>query len=176
MSVDELPKRPELIIRDILTENWDASRVEGYDPTLSPGDDEFIRIHTGTYEAEYSDPQISISHPTGEAPASATDSGYTSQSAAGNPQRDMQGTPLIQIWAAEEPPSDDGYRGDMSARSTVFTLRKEVERIAHAEATPEGTPFDTLSTTWDGTIVDEETPPVRHANLTAQYLYMKEQP
>jgi hypothetical protein len=165
----ELSKKAEQKIRDILVNNWDATNTAGYDPTSTPSDADFVRIHDGTYEASYADPQISITHPNGESVASATNySGFQGDGSGLN--QDRVGNPLIQCWA--ETLDDGDYRGE-SAEDIVRLLRLEVERVvqAHASADPE---FFYVSVEWDGRNPDNTATPTWQSQLTAQYQWLKE--
>lgn len=163
----QLNKRAELKIRDLLVANWIPANTAGYDPTVTdPDAPAFLRIHTGSYEATYADPQLTIESQTGEGGA-----GYSSMQGDGSgPNQRREGTPTIRCWAEAE----TDYNGE-SAEDIVHLLRLEVERIIHAHY-QDDTEFYSLSVTWNGRTADNASPPRWMATLTASYEWTKTPP
>lgn len=118
------------LIRNVLVNQWDATRTAGYDPTLDPGHDDFLLVHTSAYSYNPRDPQVAVtSFEEGVLGGGVT--GYTGMDGTrGTLNQDRDGTVLVDCWAE----GDETYNGE-HPQDLVDLLMKEVERVLHANAT-----------------------------------------
>lgn len=162
---NQLSEKPQTTIRDLLVNNWVPGNTASYDPTVAASDSNSLPIHEGNHDSTLSDPQISITHPSGELNTiPGMDPG------GGGAQWIREGEPIVQCWAED----DTTYNNGNDAEATVRLLRLECERVIHANNTGSGELFR-LFPIWDGRFPDPEdySSPMWQSQLRVNYTWLK---
>ena len=124
--VERLSKHPALLIRDVLTANWDSTNTAGYDPTVGDTDSNFVALGRGWYKSAQSDPQITLTNfEEGVLAGGVTDASGIQGDGSGTNQ-DRDGTGLLTAHAEVTGGTD--YNGEY-AKDIVWLLTQECERI-----------------------------------------------
>lgn len=172
-----LEEQANRTIRRLLYQDWEPSNTLGYAPDVAHTDAVAqLPIHYGNYNAELSDPQISVVQPQGEFTVGGRWSGKRNGTAAMNQYR--RGMVIVQCWAE----SGSSYQGE-DAQDTVSVLRVEVERVLGAYADgpssgPNAGVITALSTQWDGRFPEtnnEVTAPPWQSQVTVTYDWERQQ-
>lgn len=162
------------IVRDLLATNWTPGNTASYDPSVASGNANFLLVHTESYDYHPADPQVAVAT-FEEGVAGGGTTNYTGIRPDGTGlNQERTGTVFVDCWAEDEPTGD--YNGQ-HAQDIVDLLMKEVERIAHANATGGSTDLRYLSPGEPVTNDDAGAePPVFGQQLALRYGYLKEPP
>ena len=169
--VVRLSKHPALIIRDLITDHWDATNTAGYDVNASPSEDTFVPIGRGWYNGNAPDPQITLTN-FEEGVISGGVTGYSGiQGDGSGVNQDRDGSGLLTAHA--EATGGQDYRGEY-ASDIVWLLEQECERILQNNAVADDE-LRNVGASLDAMEADTESDPVRHfAQASVGYDYLKE--
>jgi hypothetical protein len=116
---NQLAKRRDEIIRDLLYDNWDDTAVSGYDPTLDPDNSLFMPITTNWYRFGNQYPSITLSN-FDTTVIGGGDTNWTGMNSGGglNQERNPVGQLTIRV--------EDRREGDYNG-TDAQDLRKQLE-------------------------------------------------
>jgi len=175
VPTSQLGNPVEEFLTTLVANQWDGSRVQGYDPTASPGTDAYLPMKESLDKEDTPYPYVIIQNNGSESVANA--SGYsflTTQGAGQSPSGEL----TVQVEA------DDGggpYTGDgdtysgVSADEIVELVREELSRICFENPTGGSSEFSVVSS-FRNEVPDQRgsTNVVRTAGSTIQYDYIRE--
>lgn len=124
--MQQLPIPASQIVRKILYENWDSSRVDGYDATQSdPSQSDFIPLTTDWFAFGDTYPSLTLSNFSGDTIGGGT-TGYTGLQGDGSGLNKTQShRGLLTIQAEDE----ETYLNGNDAEQILHLLTNHVEQI-----------------------------------------------
>lgn len=125
---DTLADTRATIVRNLLYDNW--SNPEGYDPSLSTTDSNFMPITTDWYDRGDIYPNVTLTNFSGTS-IGGGNTGWTGTSSSGlNQYRGVTG--LCTVRAEKKPNST--YNNSKDAQETIKSLTDEIESIVQDHA------------------------------------------
>lgn len=154
-------KVPELVVRKILIDGWDATQTDGITP----------EIHRGWTDPSIDVPEITISD-TEESPRGGGDTGYISIAQDGRPSQEIGGTVRVNVWVDRDRLREAGATQTNAFRYSILAALEAKSCIEDAYDAPSSDHITYVSYLGRQHFVDSDADPVEHRQLvTVGYGY-----
>lgn len=141
---------PEVLVKNLVRDEWDASNVLGITPYTHHGWVESSLDGETSSDAYF---EVAVDDPD-ESPVNGGQTGFSGTDGAGRgPVQEMAGEVYVRCFAQRGRVGQDGNGEDANPRQAARLMRDEVERIldAHYDGTDaEGEPTDLEYLAWGG--------------------------
>jgi len=176
-----LPAPPaQHFIDEVLLAEWDADIVDtarGFDPAATPGTQAFIPVARTVDNVGQVHPSLVVSYSNETTPSQSTYDFVTPD----GPGQNRFGT-LVAVARAQDTDDASGYTGDATvadpqpAGDIVVDLIEAVEAVCQQAAAGGGSAFEFVGSQRTANAPDDTDtePPVRLANCTVQYGYLRD--